>query len=85
MAQRLTDHEAAVLRLTTTEITVLVALIRVHAANGRATIREVTDVAGLASPSQTHHVLRRLRQADLVAWENGRAGTLRPLVQEIPT
>lgn len=85
MAQRLTEHEAAVLRLTTTEITVLVALIRVHAANGRATIREVTDAAGLGSTGHTHHVLRRLRDADLVAWENGRAGTLRPLVQEIPT
>lgn len=67
----------------TSEIRVLLALVQVHETRGRATFREVADVAGL-TVGYVYHVLRRLRDADLVAWDSGRAATLRPLVRRVP-
>jgi DNA-binding MarR family transcriptional regulator len=61
---------------------VLMALLRVYDRHGRATIRDVADEAGL-SLSRTHSALGRLKLAGFVAWEPGRAGTLRPLVEEV--
>lgn len=60
---------------------VLLALLRVYERDGRATVRSVAAEAGLASygrVQETH--LSRLADAGLIAWEPGKAGTLRPLV-----
>jgi len=45
--------------------------------------RTGTEVALMVgrSRSTTHHVLRRLQALDLVDWQVGRRGTLRPLVR----
>lgn len=61
---------------------VLVALVRVHRARGRATVRDVAHYAG-RSVMATHGHLVDLRALGLVAWEENTAGTLRPLVAEV--
>lgn len=58
---------------------VLVALIRLHAAHGRVTVRDVCAAVG-CSTSTCHHHLLRLRRDGLVTWESEQAGTLRPTV-----
>lgn len=58
---------------------VLVALIGVRSATGRATVRAVAATAG-RSVQSTHARLCALEREGLVAWEAGRSGTLRPLV-----
>lgn len=55
-----------------------VALHRLYALTGRATVREVAMAAGLPFTS-TWEALCDLRDAGLVSWEPGKAGTLRPL------
>jgi hypothetical protein len=62
---------------------VLAALIRVHARDGRATIRAVADAAGMEK-GWVHHRLQELAGEGLVASEPGLTGTLRPLVAPIP-
>lgn len=59
---------------------VLLALIAVHEARGRATVREVALVAG-RSISVTHYQLEFLRFLGLVDWVDGRTGTLHPLLE----
>lgn len=59
----------------------LLAMVRVYDRQGRCTIREVVAEAGYASIGSTHKYLRELRAAGLVAWDDGRTGTLRPLVR----
>ena len=44
------------------------------------TVRSVGEEVGLASPNSTHHHLLDLRDAGLVTWDEGKTGTLRPLV-----
>lgn len=61
-------------------VTTLIALIVVHELMGRATVREVAMFAGGRSVSTIHHHLLNLRDAGLVDWEDGKGGTLRPLV-----
>lgn len=57
---------------------VLAAVRDVYARDGRATLRSVAAAAGLSlRPTHTH--IRALRDAGLVAFEDGSAGTLRPL------
>ena len=68
----------------TCKMRVLVAVCRVHAATGRATLREVAAVAGYDSAMTVQYALRDLRDRGLVTWERGRHGTLRPLVREVP-
>lgn len=58
---------------------VLAALIRLHALEGRATVRGICALVG-CSTSTCHHHLLRLRRDGLVTWESERAGTLRPAV-----
>lgn len=62
-----------------TRTRVLVALLLAHAREGRATVRSVAAIADL-SPTATYSALRRLRDDGLVAWDEGRSSTLRPLV-----
>lgn len=61
---------------------VLLALIRVHARDGCATVRNVAEAAGYGwdNPAPAHRQLRVLREAGLVSWEPRRQATLRPLV-----
>jgi hypothetical protein len=60
----------------------LLALVEVYEADGRATVRDVA-VAAERSIQATHAQLRVLRAADFVTWEDGRAGTLRPLLRRV--
>lgn len=61
---------------------VLLAVVHLHALNGRTTVREVAAGAGLSLGS-THVHLNALRVEGLVAWEDRTAGTLRPLVEVV--
>lgn len=65
--------------LTTMELRVLVAVVE-----GARTVREAQKACGLRSTAQTSAYLHRLRRAGLVAFEDGKAGTLRPLVSQVP-
>lgn len=56
------------------------ALLIVHAHDGRATVRDVADVAGV-SVSTAHQHLVDARELGLVTWTPGRAGTLRPAMR----
>jgi hypothetical protein len=58
---------------------VLMALIRVYARDGRATVRSVAAEVDLGASTTLAH-LRRLRRFGLVDWADGQTGTLRPLV-----
>lgn len=62
---------------------VLLALVAVHARDGRATVRAVAAAAE-RGVSATHVHLMRLRGLGLVAWDPPRQGTLRPLVAAVP-
>ena len=66
------------------ETRVLLALVRVYARDGRATVRSVAKAAN-RSLQPTHVTLRQLRELGLVAFEEGLASTLRPLVQPVRT
>jgi DNA-binding IclR family transcriptional regulator len=57
----------------------LLALLRLYERDGRATVRGVAAERGCALNS-AHDQLVELRSLGLVTWEDGRAGTLRPLV-----
>lgn len=59
---------------------VLLAVIRTHATEGRATVRGVTFAAGYKSTGDVYETLCELRRQGLVAWDPGTRGTLRPLV-----
>lgn len=60
---------------------VFCALAYVHARDGRATIRDVMDAAGLTSTSTCWRHLQTLRDEGLVTWDETRRGTLRPTVR----
>lgn len=62
---------------------VLLCLVVEHALVGRATVRSVARRAQ-RNESVIHAQLVRLRALGLVAWEPGRAATLRPLVGLVP-
>lgn len=49
---------------------------------GRVTITDLVDELGW-SRSTIHWHLRMLRELDLITWDEGRAGTLRPLVRAV--
>lgn len=61
---------------------VLLTLVRLHEMNGRATMREVADGAGLTLKATYSH-LKALRDEAYCDWEDGTFGTLRPLVSEV--
>lgn len=67
--------------LSTAEIRVLMALVTLYEREGRATVKGVTDLAGLRSTSTTHQHLTRMRRKGFVSWHQGAQGTLRPLLQ----
>lgn len=69
--------------VTPPELRVLIALLKVYERDGRATVRSVAQAAGLRGPGSTLGHLRRLRLRGLVAWEDGRTGTLRPAVRRV--
>jgi repressor LexA len=57
---------------------VLEAVAAFWAANGYSpSLDEIADLAGLAHRSSVHHHLRRLRADGLVAYEEGKARTVR--------
>lgn len=58
---------------------VLLAVLALQADGLHLSVRSVAARAGL-TVQPTHQQLQRLRDVGLVAWEPGRAGTLRPLV-----
>lgn len=58
-------------------IVVLLALAHVYQAGGRATFRQVAEVAGV-NLSTVHTHLSSLRRLGMVEWTEGEAGTLRP-------
>lgn len=60
----------------------LLALLRVYERDGRATVRSVADERGVAL-SSAYRLLDELRNEGLVTWEDGQAGTLRPLVSVV--
>lgn len=74
------------MRLTSQEIRTLLAVVYVYRQMGRATVRDVAVAQGRSrlSPANTHHRLVRLRALGLVAWDEGKTGTLRPLVETVP-
>lgn len=57
----------------------MLAILDVHAAMGRATIRDVQYAVGHESPNTTHRHLRHLAALGLVDGM-GTAGALRPMV-----
>lgn len=57
----------------------LLALLRVYERDGRATVRAVAAERG-CSLNSAHKQLVELRDLGLADWDDGRAGTLRPLV-----
>ena len=50
---------------------------------GRSTVRSCADAAG-TNVSNAHRHLTLLRNAGLATWDEGRHGTLRPLVRPVP-
>lgn len=70
--------------ISSSQTRVPVALIAVYQRDGRATVRSVVAEAGMKSPGSALRPLKLLRDAGLIAWEPGKAGTLRPLVQPVP-
>lgn len=59
---------------------VFLALLAEWEEHGRVTVRSVAKRLGPAGVGSVHGHLSSLREAGLVAWEDGRGGTLRPLV-----
>lgn len=70
-----------VANLTTSEIRVLLSVISVSQQRPRIAVRDVASVSGLSLAS-THKILSTLRRCGLVTWEDNKAGTLRPLLEE---
>jgi len=70
--------------ITPTLTATYLAVLTVYAVDGRCTVRSVMDELGLRSTSSAHRRLNRLRSAGLVAWDQGRTGTLRPLYGLVP-
>lgn len=66
------------------ETRVYFALVATYREQGRATLRDVAARVGM-SLSQTHLAVRQLAEAGLVAWEEGKSGTLRPLYELVRT
>lgn len=60
------------------------ALVVVHRAHGSATVREISLARGGCSAGAIHGHLVKLREAGLCDWEDGKIGTLRPLVAVVP-
>lgn len=58
---------------------VFLALLAEWEKHGRVTIRAVAKRLGLAGVGSVHTHLSALREAGLVAWDDGRSATLRPL------
>lgn len=61
---------------------VLLALVHLFEKNGWVTMRQVADGAGLSNTATYNH-LKALRDDGFCEWEDGRFGTLRPLVSEV--
>lgn len=68
---------------TDAETRTLLAVVRAHAPGRPVMIPDVMAATGL-SRVYTWKQLDRLRAAELVTWERGKTGTMRPLVAEIP-
>jgi DNA-binding MarR family transcriptional regulator len=65
-------------RLTPTQLRVLACVLA-----GARSVRQVARRAGLSMRAAVR-VARRLRAGGLVAWDDGRLGTLRPACRWIP-
>lgn len=65
------------------QIVTLLAVVDLHRAHGRVTIRDVCDAVG-KSVQPVHRDLLALRERGYVTWEDGHKGTLRPLIKKVP-
>lgn len=61
---------------------VLLSLIRLHSTFGRATVRAIAADVGI-SVGTAHWHLQHLADEGLIAWDPGKRGTLRPLVERV--
>ena len=50
---------------------------------GAQTFNDVARLCGWKSRASTYRIVSRLRNKGLVAWDAGRSGTLRPLVEQV--
>lgn len=66
-------------RLTSRQIVALAAVVA-----GARSVREVRDLVGWSSQDSAWNALVALRTAGFIAWADGKAGTLRPLVYRVP-
>lgn len=69
--------------LTPHQLRVLLAIVKLHREDGRVTVRAIQDEIGLLSPSTVHAHLHRLRNKRFVDWDEGKAATIRPLVDVV--
>lgn len=70
-------------QLASKDVRVLLAVVAQHSRDGRATVRGVARATDYGL-NTTHDSLLWLRDKELVAWEPGSKGTLRPLVTVVP-
>ncbi len=70
-------------RASQAETRIMLALLRVHGQNGRATVRDVAEYANRGVAITPRH-LSALRERGLVSWTPGSDGTLRPTVDAFP-
>lgn len=61
---------------------VLLACLHIYERDGMVTMRQVADGAGV-SLACAHDHLKALRSDGLVTWEDGKHGTLRPIVEVV--
>lgn len=64
------------------QITTLLAVVALHEANGRVTVRDLCRAVG-KSIQPVHRDLIALRNQGYVTWDEGRQATLRPLVRRV--
>ncbi len=70
-------------RASQAETRIMLALLRVHGQNGRATVRDVAEAADRAIGTTYRHLCALARRG-LVTREPGSRGTLRPTVDVFP-
>ena len=68
--------------LSSDDIKVLLSLLRVYGVEGRATVRQVSELAD-RSVACTHKSLKLLRRHGMVTWEDNKSGTLRPEMEVV--
>lgn len=65
------------------DVNVMLAALRLSARGERLTFRSVMTEGGWGSTGSVQASMRRLRAVSLLAWEDGRRGTMRCLVAPV--